>query len=502
MTFNLRSLFSLPLLIAVCLASGCGDGNSTHLAVSASNVQPDVQPNVQPNGLPIASADTISVTVNTPTRLNLFANDTDADGILTGYRIDSHPSNGSLQISGANITYIPNDAFLGADSFTYSAIDDRGAVSNSVSVNLTIMPIAQTRLLISALNVPTSGYEALNNPDLNATLLTSNPLVFNLPANSVSFGLYLTGQDVENNSDGLLITSLTDPDNVTLAEITRFFEYCSPGLCAGLLPRRSNQVAVNGDWQLTLGTRAQTLDSLRFDDVNLTLALRTGPVPDLTTLMPATLKVTPYLSATSVSAEQFAQVLNEFVALNQANGIAVDLQPTVLLTAPQYAEVSMDFFDPVTAEMVTQGAADSINIFFVDSFSGPGGAGQLGISPGIPGTLGVKGPHNGILINATATLGGTAEFYARTTAEFAFHEMGHLLGLLHTTESNFDNDIIDDSPACLQSLNDANNNHQADVSECPDGQNPMFWTSDLATQKQPLSAGQKRVIYFSPIARP
>ena len=183
---------------------------------------------------------------------------------------------------------------------------------------------------------------------------------------------------------------------MALAQLTRFFEYCSPGLCAGLLPRRADQLTPRGDWQYSLGTRAASLDNIDFNDISLKLAVRTGPAPDLNAALPATLKVTPYFSATSVSPARFALVLAEFVVINQTNSIAVDLQPTVMLTAPEYAEVSIDFLDPITAEMVTQGAADSINIFFVESFSGPGGAGRLGISPGIPGTLGVTGPYNGL----------------------------------------------------------------------------------------------------------
>jgi len=487
----LKSLLLHPLFVAICLASGCGGGGSAAAPVV-----------IPANVSPTATADAINLMVNTPTSLNLLTNDIDTDGTLTGYRIDSNPSHGSLSISGTSITYTPDVAYSGVDSFTYAAVDNRGGVSNSVSVSLSIDAIIETNLQITALTVPTSNYQSLNNADLNASLLTSSLREFSLPANTVSFGLYLTGNDVENNSTGLLVTRLTNPDNVALAQLTRFFEYCSPGLCAGLLPRRADQLTPRGDWQYSLGTRAASLDNIDFNDISLKLAVRTGPAPDLNAALPATLKVTPYFSATSVSAARFALVLAEFVAINQANSIAIDLQPTVMLTAPEYAEVNIDFLDPITAEMVTQGAADSINIFFVESFSGPGGAGRLGISPGIPGTLGVKGPYNGLLINAAATQSGPDDYYARTTAEFAFHEMGHLLGLLHTTESNFGNDIIDDSADCLQDLDDANNNNQADIDECPDGLNPMFWTNALDTIKQPLSPGQRRVIYYSPIATP
>jgi len=495
MASSQKSRLLPPLFIAMGLLSSCGGGGGGGSTVA--------QPTPAPvNVNPTATADMVSLLVNTPTSLNLLENDTDTDGTLTGYRINSNPSSGSLSISGTDMTYTPNDGYTGTDSFTYAALDNSGGTSNSVTVSLTIEPLTTTALQITDLTVPSSNYESLNNADLNASILTSSPQTFTIPANTVSFALYLTGDDVDDSSTGLLLSNLDDPSNNALSSITRFFEYCSPGLCAGLLPRRSDQETRLGEWQFNLGTRALTLNDLNFTDVSLQLAVRTGPAPDLNAALPATLKVTPYFSATSVNAERFALVLDQFVAISNDNGIHIDLQPTVALTAPQYAEVSIDFNDPTTAEMVSQGPADGVNIFFVDSFSGAGGAGRLGISPGIPGTLGVQGPYNGILINAAATQAGPDDFYARTTAEFAFHEMGHYLGLLHTTEAFFGNDIIDDTDECLQATDDANNNQQADITECPDGLNPMFWTSDLNVKKALLTTGQRRLIYYSPIAYP
>jgi predicted Zn-dependent protease len=195
------------------------------------------------------------------------------------------------------------------------------------------------------------------------------------------------------------------------------------------------------------------------------------------------------------------------VGIASSNGISIDLQSTNVLAQDQYVEVSSDFNNATTAELVTLGENDSVNIFFIEGFTGIGGGGRLGISPGIPGTLGVQGPYNGLLINATATVDGPSDYYARTTAEFAFHEMGHLLGLFHTTESNFKNDIIDDTPNCDRATDDTavndfdNRIGVADPNECADGFNPMFWTNDFNTPKQNLTAEQRRLIYYSPIAK-
>jgi hypothetical protein len=455
------------------------------------------------------------VIINTPTVLDLLTNDTDSDGTIESIRIITHPSNGTINElnTDAGATYTPNSGYIGDDRLTYAAIDNDGGTSNTVTASLTVEPITETTLLVTSLIIPSSNYEALNNADLNATVLTSSAESFKIPPNPVSFALYLTGADVDNNRTKVLLTSLVDPTGSTLPSFNTQISFCDAGLCAGLLPRREGQLANSGDWQYTLGTQATSIANINFTDMRLQLAVRTGPEPGPNSSQAAVLKVQPFKTTISVSEARFSQILGEFLGIAESNGFSINLQPTIIVSEAKYAEVSSDFADAITAELVTLGAADSINIFFIEGFTGIAGGGRLGISPGIPGTLGVKGPFNGILINATATLinptddNRSADFYARTTAEFAFHEMGHLLGLFHTTESNFTNDIIDDTPNCLLAQNDTNANDTdnrvgvADQNECPDGLNPMFWTSDLDKPKQTLSTEQRRVISYSPIAK-
>ena len=81
--------------------------------------------------------------------------------------------------------------------------------------------------------------------------------------------------------------------------------------------------------------------------------------------------------------------------------------------------------------------------------------------------------------------------------------MGHFLGLFHTSERLFGvNDVIDDTPECTAAEHDVNNNSIADIPECPDGFNLMFWNIDLSTPKEVMSNDQRTTIYYSPIARP
>lgn len=490
--------FTTLIFISTLTACGGGGGGSA---------PPPVTPNVKP----VAIDDTATLIINTPTVVDVLANDTDSDGSLVSVTVMRSPTNGSLSNVGTRVTYTSNSDFTGTDSFTYAAVDNRGGNSNIATATLTIDPITTTTLSVTSLAIPTTGYTAQNNAALNASVLTSNPQPFNIPPNPVSFALYLTGTDVSGtdatgNNAGILTTSLIYPAGVSQPNFNTQVSFCDIGLCASLLPRREDQQASSGEWTYTLGTRASDLANISFTDMRLQLATRTGPAPDLTAAQPAQLKVQPFKTSTRITDSQLDEVLSQFVTIANRNGISIALQPTTVLTQPQYAEVSGNFNNATTAELVTLGAADSINIFFIDSFAGIGGGGRLGISPGIPGTLGVKGPYNGLLINATATISAPS-IYARSTAEFAFHEMGHLLGLFHTSESNFTNDIIDDTPNCLLAIHDTNVNDVdnsigvADLNECPDGLNPMFWTNDFNTPKQTLTAAQRRVIYYSPIAQ-
>jgi len=191
-------------------------------------------------------------------------------------------------------------------------------------------------------------------------------------------------------------------------------------------------------------------------------------------------------------------ILNELIGLGTANGIIMDVEPFTVIADGRFNMVPGSFQEPLTNELVAMGDPTQINMFFVESFSGAGGSSLLGLAGGIPGPMGLVSNRNGVLINATATFtAANLPFWSRTTAEIAFHEMGHYLGLYHTTEQTFNAfDVLTDTPECA----DENANLVADVDECGDGLNPMFWNNDFLTAKDMLTPMQRRVFYFAPIA--
>jgi hypothetical protein len=141
---------------------------------------------------------------------------------------------------------------------------------------------------------------------------------------------------------------------------------------------------------------------------------------------------------------------------------------------------------------LSAGAANAaLDVFFVADIDA-GGADIGGIAGGTPIAFGMHGtPGSGIVIAADMFLAaGDAAKLARTIA----HELGHALGLFHTTE--VDGSVFDplpDTPICPRQR-DLNRDGLLDATEC-DGfgaDNLMFPTSDAAQTR--LTADQVDVL--------
>ncbi len=105
-------------------------------------------------------------------------------------------------------------------------------------------------------------------------------------------------------------------------------------------------------------------------------------------------------------------------------------------------------------------------------------SGHAGGSPGPPGVYGT--PASCVVIER---LGG-----ARSTGLLMAHELGHYLGLRHTTELNGGSDPISDTPVCADGT---------PVDQCPDYDNLMFPTFPLGRELS-LSPAQIEIARRSP----
>lgn len=143
---------------------------------------------------------------------------------------------------------------------------------------------------------------------------------------------------------------------------------------------------------------------------------------------------------------------------------------------------------------------ESLNLFFIADFLGSGGT--LGIAAGIPGAFvqGTAGSGVTMSVDAHKNVGGDVD--TTLLGETMAHEVGHQLGLFHTTEAGGDShDVIDDTPECRQGTYDSNGDGELTAEECEDadGANFMFWTAGDSPQDG-MTATQALVLNRSPLA--
>lgn len=133
----------------------------------------------------------------------------------------------------------------------------------------------------------------------------------------------------------------------------------------------------------------------------------------------------------------------------------------------------------------------SVNVFFVRGFAGQM-SGVLGVSAGIPGVPGIHGSPGTGLVFASEYLGGRDgnQLVGQTLA----HELGHFLGLFHTTEQQGGGqDHLDDTPAC-DDIEDG-------LAGCPDLNNLMFPVAAWDGLAE-VSAGQALIVRANPLTKP
>ncbi|MFN8489605.1 MAG: cadherin-like domain-containing protein [Caldilineaceae bacterium] len=139
---------------------------------------------------PDTGADTATTAQGAAITINVLANDTDANGDALTITSVSKPQFGTATTNGQTVTYTPNAAFVGNDSFSYFVSDGKGGTAaGSVTV---------------AVNGPGGPNQAPTAANDTATANAGSPVTIDVLAN-----------DSDPNGDALTITIDGPPSHGT-----------------------------------------------------------------------------------------------------------------------------------------------------------------------------------------------------------------------------------------------------------------------------------------------
>ena len=318
---------------------------------------------------------------------------------------------------------------------------------------------------------------------------------FVVPSSGISFLL-----SIFKDSDAIVeFYSLADPDGTDILSASstpNLYNDASGSLGSSgyanvLVPQSPSFSAKAGTWTF----KANNNDRVK-------IITRTGSTPSDN----ATITIQPYITGTTWSAGDISVALIIMKRIYSKNGITLTVKSTITISDTQYATVSKTFTNSTTSALVSQGVTEGVNLFFIEDYSD---SEHLGNAAGIPGSMGIANSWNGVLNSLTAHATGTT-LDSQLLGETAAHEMGHQLGLFHTTgQDGTEFDIISDTAECPKSSrdNDSNGQMSAEECDCYGADNVMFWTpwsssSRSAGKKQEtLSSYQQQVLKYSPIAK-
>jgi CshA-type fibril repeat protein len=127
------------------------------------------------NEPPIAADDEESTPMNTPVSVPILGNDRDPDGDPLSVTFLGTPENGEVRLNpDGTVTYIPNDGFIGTDTFTYAISDGKGG-TDTATVTITVYndpPIAVADKVSTDPDTPVEINVLMNDSDPDGDPLT------------------------------------------------------------------------------------------------------------------------------------------------------------------------------------------------------------------------------------------------------------------------------------------------------------------------------------------
>ena len=319
---------------------------------------------------------------------------------------------------------------------------------------------------------------------------------FVVPSNGLSFTLSI----FSDNNSLVYFASLTDPDASNLLDNTSTPNIYAQTSGFGALSYGGGSMLV--PYSSSFSAKAGTWSFIASNNDRVYLGLRTGSTPSSTTI-----SIQPYITGTTWSASDISAALTVMSNIYSTNGITLTIKDTITISESQYSTISSSFSNSTTSALISQGSTDTVNLFFVE-YQLSGESAAYGVSGGLPGPTGIASSWNGVLNFLTAHATGTT-LNTQLLGETAAHEMGHWLGLYHTSESTGTSfDPLSDTAECpISRDNDSDGKVYPEECDGYGADNVMFWTawstsSQAAGKKQEtISSEQKYVLKYSPIAK-
>lgn len=331
---------------------------------------------------------------------------------------------------------------------------------------------------------------------------------FQVPTNALGFNLTVEGSVADFNAGAQFgVEEITAPDGTIVHEdftpaggnhdtSTAIFDT----IAAVSVPQSENvPTSLGGAWTFRVGVKD---DSLRRVTTRARVRIQTttdgvfrGATLDLHLHVPEGLRfgsatVNPAEAASSVPFQQrldlFFQVTERLLGIRRGK-VVFHRADASFATIDGVQEIADGF--AVSKDAVD--GSQELHMLFTNQISDDGEAFAAGIAAGVPGAATVFGRGvSGIIIAASE---GPDD-----DVSTMIHEMGHFIGLNHTTEfDGTQSDPLDDTPRC--SNIEVPTNFQ-NLRTCPDRTNVMFAAGAIEGPIT-LSATQKRIYQASPIFR-
>ncbi len=323
------------------------------------------------NDAPVADAQAVSTSQDTPLAITLTGSDVDGD--VLAFNVETTPANGSLSGTAPNLVYTPDPGFQGGDSFTFTASDGQASSAPAV-VEITVTrlnhpPVAEDQ------SVSTSEDVALP-VTLTGSDLDGDPLTFEVVTAPVHGSLSGTAPDLTYTPD----PDFNGSDSFTFKINDGLSDSNLATVSLTIIPVNDAPVANDQTASLAEDTSAAvTLSGSDVDGDNLAYTVVVSPLHGTLTGTAPDLVYTPYPNFNG--ADSFTFKVNDGI-LESAEA-TVNLEVTAVNDIPVADEQSISTAEDTPLAVTLTGSDVEGSVLTFRVVSGPSHGSLSGTAPNL-----------------------------------------------------------------------------------------------------------------------